>query len=99
MAAYSASELRPPWPTYRLISHHPAPNEAVKPDLSSPFPVSCLRASTVPLAESERMVEIFKKFGVTDIQLSVDPEARHDSWTKAYADPKLYDWFLTHRRP
>jgi len=36
---------------------------------------------------------------VTDIQLSVDPEARHDSWTKAYADPKLYDWFLTHRRP
>lgn len=55
--------------------------------------------TTVPLAESERMVEIFKKFGVTDIQLSVDPEARHDSWTKAYADPKLYDWFLTHRRP
>ncbi|MEY4938519.1 MAG: Endo,4-beta-xylanase precursor [Verrucomicrobiota bacterium] len=55
--------------------------------------------TTVPLSESERMVEIFRKAGVADIKLSVDPAAGHDSWTKAYADPQLYDWLLAHRRP
>jgi predicted peptidase len=55
--------------------------------------------TTVPLNESERMVEHFRKVGVTDIKLSVDPAAGHDSWTKAYADPQLYDWMLAHRRP
>jgi predicted peptidase len=53
---------------------------------------------TVPLAESERMIEALKKGGVKDAQLTVYPEAGHDSWTETYANPKLYEWFLQHRR-
>lgn len=54
--------------------------------------------SVVPLSESERMVEAFKRAGVKDIQLTVYPEANHDSWTETYANPQLYEWLLQHRR-
>lgn len=53
---------------------------------------------SVPLAESERMVEVLKKFEVTDVQLTVYPEAQHDSWTQTYANPELYAWLLRHVR-
>jgi predicted peptidase len=52
----------------------------------------------VPLAESERMVDLLKNGGVTDVKLTVYPEAGHDSWTKAYNNPELYDWLLRHSR-
>jgi len=52
----------------------------------------------VPLEESERMVNLLKKSGVPNVKLTVDPEAGHDSWTKAYNDPELYDWLLKHQR-
>ena len=39
-----------------------------------------------------------KGFGVKDVQLTVYPEANHDSWTVTYDNPKLYDWFLQHTR-
>src|SRR5262245_6136123 len=54
--------------------------------------------STVPLSESERMVEALKKAGGTDVQLTVYPEAQHDSWTETYNNPDLYEWFLKHQR-
>ena len=54
--------------------------------------------ATVPPEESEKMVNTLKKAGVTDIQLTVYPEAGHDSWSAAYATPKLYEWLLQHRR-
>jgi predicted peptidase len=53
---------------------------------------------TVPLEESERMVAALKQFGLTDLKFTVYPEARHDSWTEAYANPALYTWLLTHQR-
>jgi predicted peptidase len=52
----------------------------------------------VALAESERMVAALKKAGVKDLELTVYPEADHDSWTKTYENPKLYEWFLAHQR-
>ncbi|MEY4198632.1 MAG: hypothetical protein RLZZ265_372 [Verrucomicrobiota bacterium] len=52
----------------------------------------------VPLVESERMVEALKKAGVKDVQLTVYPEAQHDSWTATYNNPKLYEWLLAHER-
>ena len=54
--------------------------------------------TVVPLAESERMVTSIKKFGHPGPKLTVYPEARHDSWTKTYANPGLYKWFLQHQR-
>jgi predicted peptidase len=54
--------------------------------------------NVVPLSESERMVDAFKRAGVSDIQLTVYPDDGHDSWTHAYNEPKFYDWLLSHRR-
>jgi predicted peptidase len=52
----------------------------------------------VALEESQRMVAAFKKVGCQEVELTVYPEASHDSWTEAYNSPKLYEWFLKHSR-
>jgi hypothetical protein len=44
------------------------------------------------------MVDALKKAGAKDIQLTVYPDAQHDSWTEAYNNPKLFEWFLSHSR-
>jgi predicted peptidase len=54
--------------------------------------------NVVALSESERMVDAFKRAGVSDIQLTVYPEAGHDSWTEAYRTEALYTWMLQHHR-
>ncbi|MES2694333.1 MAG: prolyl oligopeptidase family serine peptidase, partial [Verrucomicrobiota bacterium] len=54
--------------------------------------------AAVPLAESERMIEFLKKVKVENVQLTVYPEAPHDSWTETYANPELYTWLLKHER-
>jgi len=52
----------------------------------------------VPVEESQRMVEFAKKAGVTEVKLTIYPEAAHDSWTEAYNNPELYEWLLRHSR-
>lgn len=52
----------------------------------------------IKLEESERMVAALRKLGCKEVELTVYPEAKHDSWTETYANPRLYDWFLDHQR-
>jgi predicted peptidase len=52
----------------------------------------------VPLEESQRMVDALKRIGVADVKFTVYPEAGHDSWTRTYKNPELYEWFLKHER-
>lgn len=52
----------------------------------------------VPVTESERMAAMLKHMGVKHVDLTLYPEAQHDSWTETYANPALYDWFLHHQR-
>ena len=52
----------------------------------------------VPVEESQRMIEMLKRVGVEDINLTIYPEAQHDSWTETYKKPELYDWLLKHQR-
>jgi len=52
----------------------------------------------VNLEESERMVAALRKFGCKEVELTVYPEAQHDSWSETYGNPKLCDWFLQHQR-
>jgi len=52
----------------------------------------------VPLAESEQMTGALKRFGNAATQLTVYPDAGHDSWTVTYDNPELYRWFLEHHR-
>lgn len=54
--------------------------------------------NVVPLEGSQAMVAAFERIG-NKPRLTIDPEAGHDSWTAAYANTALYDWFLTQRRP
>jgi predicted peptidase len=51
----------------------------------------------VPVSEDMRMVDALKKFGDTDVQLTIYPEGLHDAWTQTYDNPELYRWFLQHR--
>ncbi|MBS0393872.1 MAG: dienelactone hydrolase family protein [Proteobacteria bacterium] len=51
----------------------------------------------VPLAGDEAMVEAINACG-GHARLTVYPQAGHDAWTPAYADPALYDWLLQQRR-
>jgi predicted peptidase len=50
----------------------------------------------VKLEESEKLVEALKRIGSQNVELTVYPEATHDSWTETYNNPKLYEWFLSH---
>lgn len=50
-----------------------------------------------PVKLSEEMVRALKDCG-GDAQLTIYPEAGHDSWTQTYDNQELYNWFLTHRR-
>jgi len=52
----------------------------------------------VPPVESKAMVAALKKAGCRDITLTLYPNAGHDAYTRAYNNPKLYEWFLRHRR-
>jgi predicted peptidase len=54
--------------------------------------------NVVAPSESERMVDAFRKAGVADIQLTLYPEAAHDSWTEAYKMAGLDEWLLKHSR-
>jgi predicted peptidase len=54
--------------------------------------------TVVPLAESQRMVDLAKKAGVQEAKLTIYPEAQHDSWSETYKNPKLYEWLLAHAR-
>lgn len=53
---------------------------------------------TVPVSESERMIETLRRAGAKDIELKVYPETKHDSWTETYASAELYEWLLKHSR-
>ena len=52
----------------------------------------------VPLSQSKLMVDAVKKAGGNP-KFTIYPEAGHDSWTKSYANPELYKWFLQHKKP
>lgn len=52
----------------------------------------------VPAEESERMVNLMKRWGVKEVKFTLYPDAEHDCWTQTYANPELYAWFLQHSR-
>jgi poly(3-hydroxybutyrate) depolymerase len=51
----------------------------------------------VPPDESRKMAAALERAGGT-VRLTLYPGVGHESGTMAYAEPKLYDWFLAHRR-
>jgi predicted peptidase len=51
----------------------------------------------VPLQKSKEMVAALKACS-GKVRLTVYPKTGHDSWTKTYDNPKLYEWFLKQKR-
>lgn len=51
----------------------------------------------VPLADSENIVKVLQSVG-GNVRFTVYPEADHDSWSKTYDNPELYEWMLQHTR-
>lgn len=47
--------------------------------------------------ESTKMANALYKVG-NNARLTIYPEAGHDSWTKTYNNPQLYEWFLSHQK-
>jgi predicted peptidase len=52
----------------------------------------------VPLEYSERMVKALKKYGNKLVKFKIYKHAKHDSWTKTYANPKVFAWMLEQKR-
>lgn len=53
--------------------------------------------TTVPLEMSQTMVDALKK-NKGNVMFTVYPDAKHDAWTKTYANPQLYEWLLQQKR-
>lgn len=51
----------------------------------------------VPPQRSSEMVAALEAVGAP-IRLTLYPGVHHDSWTRTYEDPRLYDWLLGQRR-
>lgn len=47
--------------------------------------------------ESRKMAKALEECG-GNVQLTMYPEANHDSWTETYNNPELYKWFLKYKR-
>jgi predicted peptidase len=54
--------------------------------------------NVVQMEESQRMTNLLMRAGCKDVKLTIYPEAGHDSWTQAYNEPEIWNWFLAHRR-
>lgn len=53
---------------------------------------------TVPPQRSEEMVRALEKAGAKRLRFTLYPDAAHDSWTRTYDDPRLYEWLLEQKR-
>jgi len=53
--------------------------------------------TTVPVFLSQAMVAAIRQAG-GDPHLTIYPDAKHDSWTQAYATDALYPWMLAQQR-
>ncbi len=53
--------------------------------------------TVVPPEESRRMIAALERAG-GEARLTVYPGVGHDSATRTYVNPELYEWFLAHRR-
>lgn len=51
----------------------------------------------VPLRATTEMTDAVQKAG-GKVELTIYPDLYHDSWTKTYNNPEIYDWLLKHKK-
>lgn len=56
------------------------------------------RDSMVLIREGRKMVDALRECGGS-VRFTIYPSAGHEAWIKAYNNPRLYEWFLSHQKP
>lgn len=54
--------------------------------------------TTVPSVNSKVVVAELQRLKAKDVKITLYPEAGHNSWDAAFADPQLLPWLFSHRR-
>jgi predicted peptidase len=49
--------------------------------------------------ESDRMIGALRDLGNTNANLTIYPEAQHNSWDQTYTNSQIYTWLLQHKNP
>jgi predicted peptidase len=96
--------------TWALAAAQPEKFAAIVPVCGSGNPADAARLARLPiwvfqgakdpvvhLARAQAMVEAVKAAG-GNVKFTVYPDAGHNVWTRAYADPELYRWLLEQKR-
>jgi predicted peptidase len=52
----------------------------------------------IPVSYSQKMHDGLKQLGAKEVKLTIYPDAKHDSWTQAYAEPELWQWLFSQKR-
>lgn len=55
--------------------------------------------TVIPVSETTAAVEALRQQGNEQVRLTLYPGVDHNSWSRAYGSPELFDWFLSHSRP
>lgn len=49
----------------------------------------------VPLAEQQKLIDALRACSDAEVKFTIYEGVGHDSWTQTYANPALYEWFLS----
>lgn len=79
------------------ICGHGKPSQAAKLKKTPIWAFHGAKDQVVNLAGMTDMVNALYEVG-NNARFTVYPDAEHDSWTKTYENPKLYEWLLSHRK-
>ena len=52
----------------------------------------------VLLEEQQVLIDALRECSEAEVRFTVYPGVGHNSWTRTYANPDLYDWFLSYRK-
>jgi predicted peptidase len=65
------------------------------------LPIRIYQGDRDPIVKAETahaMLDALKAAGAKDVELTVYPDVSHDSWTRTYNNPELYEWLLKQKR-
>lgn len=65
------------------------------------LPIRVYQGGKDPIVRPETaqaMLKALRDAGAKDVELTVYPDAGHDSWTQTYEDPKVFEWLLKQKR-